>query len=167
MQAEKEFDLIQFTRFLDRENISYLLIGRWAVILHGAPLMTADFDFWVHPENKKKLLRLLADHGYEVPPESSWKQPLLSIYAGADKIDLFFVKKMTNLEGEQLVFEHCLKRSDLKEDQRRRITLRIPSINDLIALKKMPRRSRSEKLKDSTDIRFLQAIKRGEHLSDA
>jgi hypothetical protein len=160
VKGEKEFDLVEFVRFLDRKKILYLLIGRWAVILHGAPLMTADYDFWIDSAGKETLLRLLEKEDYEVPPESQWKQPILTVYAGPEKIDFFFARKVTNREGERLEFSECWKRSDVKEDPRRSISLRVPSIDDLITLKKMPRKSREEEQKDATDVRFLKAIKR-------
>ena len=163
MKAGKEFDLIEFIQALEKEKIPYLLIGRWAVILHGAPLMTADYDFWISPSDRRRILHLLERMRYDLPPATAWKQPLLTVYCASEKIDLLFFKQITNREGQRLSFEQCSKRSDVKEDRRRRISVRIPSIDDLIALKKSTRSTPEDELKDATDIRFLEAIKRGKH----
>jgi hypothetical protein len=59
MKNGKEFDLLRFVRTLNRKEIPYLLIGRWAVILHGAPLMTVDYDFWIPGDFRKQVLMYL------------------------------------------------------------------------------------------------------------
>ena len=114
MKREREFDLLRFVGILEREEIQYLLIGRWAVILHGAPLMTADYDFWIPGKFREKVLKHLDKSGYEVPPKSEWKKPILAVFSGPDKIDFLFFKKITNREGQVLDFQDCYKRADLK-----------------------------------------------------
>jgi hypothetical protein len=165
MKNGKEFDLLRFVRTLNRKEIPYLLIGRWAVILHGAPLMTVDYDFWIPGDFRKQVLMYLEQSGYEVPAVEDWDKPITTVYAGPDKIDFLFFKKMTNREGQVLTFVDCFRRADLKEDRPKRIAIRIPSIDDLIALKKMRRSTTEKEIQDSTDIRYLESIKRGKHLS--
>jgi hypothetical protein len=162
MKKEREFEFIDFIRLLDKEQIRYLLIGRWAVILHGAPLMTADYDFWVDADSKEKLLRRLQKLEYETPAKTQWKRPILSVFAGVDKIDFFFFRKVTNAEGQSLSFEECWKRAVIKEDAAKGISIRVPSIDDLILLKRMPRSSTDEENKDRADLRYLQQIKKSQ-----
>jgi hypothetical protein len=159
MKRPKQFDLQEFLKLLEKNDISYLLIGRWAVILHGAPLMTADYDFWIDPSCRQKLLRLLEKEGFEVPNRSFWKQPILSIFAGFEKIDFFFDRKITNQEGQILIYEEVRKRADVKEDKKQGLLVVIPSIDDLIALKKIKRSTLEEQAKDEVDIRTLRRIK--------
>src|SRR5438105_3170265 len=48
-----------FLKALRQEGIECILIGAMAAIEQGAPLMTVDYDFWVHlPE--RRYVRLLA-----------------------------------------------------------------------------------------------------------
>jgi len=159
MKADRDFDLIEFVRRLEKDKISYMLIGRWAVILYGAPLMTADFDFWISPNDKMKVLQYLDSEGYEVPPKEEWHNPLITVYSGADKIDLMFFRQITNRELLRIRFDDCLMRSTLHEDKKSNFKVRVPSIDDLISLKKIDRKSEQEKIKDQTDIRILEALK--------
>lgn len=121
--------------------------------------MTADYDFWIDPAKKLDLLRMLERQKLEVPPEDQWNRPIASVYSGPDKIDLFFFKQVTNRDGQKLRFADCVKRSEAKKDEMSGFSIRIPAIDDLIALKRMPRDSVEEELKDATDIRFLKALK--------
>lgn len=159
MKADKDFDLLEFVRRLEKDKISYMLIGRWAVILYGAPLMTADFDFWISPDNKMQVLQYLESEGYEVPPKEEWDKPLTTVYSGADKIDLMFFRQITNRELQRIRFDDCLARSVLHEDKKSNFKVRVPSIDDLISLKKIERKSEQERIKDQADIRILQALK--------
>jgi hypothetical protein len=159
MKADKDFDFLEFVRRLERDKTSYMLIGRWAVILYGAPLMTADYDFWISSHDRAKVLDYLESEGYELPPKEEWEKPLITAYRGPDKIDLMFLKQITNRELQRIRFDDCLARSVLHEDKKSNFKIRVPSIDDLIALKKIERKSEQEKFKDQTDIRILQALK--------
>ena len=160
MKAEPEFDLRRFVKDLQSRGMPYLLIGRWAVILHGAPLMTADYDFWISPGHRERLLALLERQGFEVPARSRWNRPLLTVYRGADKIDLQSHSAVTNEEGRRVEFKDCLARAETRFDASGAFSIRVPCIGDLIALKKVRRSNPQDALKDSTDVRFLEAIRR-------
>lgn len=160
MRREKEFDLVDFVRLLEAKDISYLLIGRWAVILHGAPLMTADYDFWISPDMKMDFLEFLEEEDYELPPRSRWRKPIVNVYCGVEKIDLFFFRQIVNRENQRLTFLDCRKRSEVKKDPKTGFSVRLPSLEDLIVLKKIPRKRQEDILKDATDIRFLEACKK-------
>ena len=56
-------DVVGLCRSLNRESVRYLLIGGWAVILHGAARTTKDIDLLVDPspENVQAIRRALAD----------------------------------------------------------------------------------------------------------
>jgi hypothetical protein len=159
MKADKDFDLIEFVRRLEKDKISYMLIGRWAIILYGAPLMTADFDFWISPEDKMKVLSYLEAEEYEMPPEQEWEKAFITVYRGADKIDLMFFRQITNRELQRIRFDDCLMRSVLHEDRKSNFRVRVPSIDDLILLKKIERKSEQERIKDQVDIRILESLR--------
>ena len=46
-----EFDVIEFFRRIGESGARALLIGRRALVALGLPVLTADYDFWVHPED--------------------------------------------------------------------------------------------------------------------
>jgi hypothetical protein len=74
---------------------------------------------------------------------------------GFHKHDLFFHKGSSTIENERIEFEECYKNAILVEDPTRNIFFRVPSIDDLIRLKKI----RPPNVKDEQDIEYLLKIK--------
>lgn len=54
-------DSRDFLELLNSHDVRYVIVGGWAVALHGHPRYTGDIDFFVEcsPENAEKLLRVL------------------------------------------------------------------------------------------------------------
>jgi len=67
------------------------------------------------------------------------------------KYDLSFQRSVRNIEDETIEFEECYRNSIIKEDSMEDISFRIPSIDDLIRLKKI----RKPNAKDQQDIEYL------------
>lgn len=42
----------EFLRYLTEERVEYLVVGGWAVALHGYPRFTADIDFWIRRDER-------------------------------------------------------------------------------------------------------------------
>lgn len=160
MKAEPEFDLLRFTADLERARVRYLLIGRWAVAYYGSPVVTADHDFWIHPADRKKVLALIEAAGGELPTESERTRPLATLYVGSDRIDLFSLRRIGNREGEVLEFETVYGRSRRIRDLKTEVDIRLPSIDDLIALKKFDSPDPLKHARNLEDIRFLETLKR-------
>lgn len=159
-----QFDLIDFLRQVHRRNMKCLLIGRWAVAQHGAPVVTSDYDFWVDPADRVRLFRLLeVTFDAELPDETEWNQPLVAAYVGPDKIDCFSARKIVNEEGQELVFDEVYARSAVKKDPAEKLEFRIPAIDDLIALKKFAHQDPVKHARNLEDIRYLLTLakKRG------
>lgn len=155
MEPEKEVKLIDLLREFNRQNIRYLIIGRRAVILYGGPVLTADNDLWIHPADKRKTLSLLLEKfGFELSHPPDTKRPIVTGFSGMKKYDLFFQRSVRNMEGETIEFEECYKNSTTKRDVD--LSFRIPSIDDLIRLKKI----RKPNVKDEQDIEYLLKAKR-------
>jgi len=155
MEPEKEVNFIKLLREFNRQNIRYLIIGRRAVILYGGPVLTADNDLWIHPADKRKTLSLLLEKfGFELSHPPDTKKPIVTGFSGMKKYDLFFQKSVRNMEDEMIEFEECYKNSTTKQDVD--LSFRIPSIDDLIRLKKI----RKPNVKDEQDIEYLLKAKR-------
>jgi len=60
-------DFKEFIELLNKHNVRYLVVGGYAVAMHGHPHYTKDLDVWVDPtrDNAKKILRVLKDFGFE------------------------------------------------------------------------------------------------------
>ena len=156
MEPEKEVNFIDLLRELNRQKIRYLIIGRRAVILYGGPVLTADNDLWIHPADKKKTLSLLLEKfGFDLSYPPDTKKPIVTGFSGMKKYDLFFQKSVRNREEETIAFEECYENSIIKEDVGIRLSFRIPSIDDLIRLKKI----RKPNVKDEQDIEYLLKAK--------
>lgn len=58
-----------FLKLLSSHGVEYLLIGGYAVGLHGYPRGTADLDVWVamNPENAARIVSSLLDFGFGTP----------------------------------------------------------------------------------------------------
>jgi hypothetical protein len=156
MKQEKELKFFDLIRTFNHQKIRYLIIGRRAVILYGGPVLTADTDLWVHPEDKKRVLSLLLDKlGLEISHSPNTKKPIVSGFSGLKKFDFFFQKSVRNIEGETIEFEDCYQNSIIRKDPTENVNFRIPFIDDLIRLKKI----RKPNVKDEQDIEYLLKAK--------
>ena len=157
MEPEKEVSFFELIRELNRRKIRYLVIGRRAVILYGGPVLTGDTDLWIHPEDKRTALSLVLDQfGLELSDSPDTQKPIVSGFSGMKKFDFFFQKSAKNFEDQVIDFEECYENSVLKKDPKEGINFRIPSIDDLIRLKKI----RKPNIKDEQDIEYLLQAKR-------
>lgn len=50
--------ILCFLRLLQKEKIPFIAIGMFAARLHGAPVVTQDFDLWVRSIDSEILDRL-------------------------------------------------------------------------------------------------------------
>lgn len=59
-------DFKQFIGSLNESDVRYLVIGGYAVALHGHPRYTKDLDVWIGPgaENATKLVTALGEFGF-------------------------------------------------------------------------------------------------------
>lgn len=60
----KEF--IEFIELLNAHNVRYLVVGGYAVALHGHPRYTKDLDVWIElsPKNAENIINALEEFGF-------------------------------------------------------------------------------------------------------
>ncbi len=60
-------DWNELLKLLNSHRVKYLIVGGYAVALHGRPRYTKDLDVWVEasPINADALLRVLRDFGFD------------------------------------------------------------------------------------------------------
>ena len=156
MEPGKEVNFLEVLRELDTRNIRCLIIGRRAVILYGGPVLTADYDLWIHSTDKKRTLECLSeDLGFELSRPPDTRRPIVTCFSGMKKYDLFFHKRIKNNENETIEFDECYKNATVIEDDPEAVRFRIPCIDDLIRLKKI----RQPNVKDEQDIAYLLKAK--------
>ena len=64
IQLPHEFK--EFIALLNAEKVDYLLVGGWALALHGHPRYTGDIDIWIRPtlQNAEAIIRVLHRFGF-------------------------------------------------------------------------------------------------------
>lgn len=146
--VDKFFELIDE---LDRNDVEYILIGGFAVILYGLPRTTGDIDLVIKRDvdNIRKLRETLKklyaeDEIDEITAEELIKYPVIRF--GTDFG--FYIDLIVSL-GESFYFENI--DWTIKEVEGHRI--KIATAESLIKMKKDTRREI-----DNADIQFLQEI---------
>jgi hypothetical protein len=156
-EIENAFDPIELIRQFNNEGVRYILIGRQAVVQYGAPLFSFDYDFWIHPEDRAKVYEILESFGLSSKYTVNERKPLDSFVDDeGNKVDTFFTKTMEKASLDiSLKFDDVYASSVIKEDPKSDFYVRIPSIDDLIQLKKIG----EIRPKDKEDIEYLETIK--------
>jgi len=59
-------DFKEFAALLNARRVEYLIVGGYALAIHGHPRYTGDLDFWIghDPDNAAKVLDALAAFGF-------------------------------------------------------------------------------------------------------
>lgn len=153
MQAG-EFSDEDFFRAVAGSGARALLIGRRALILLGAPVMTSDYDLWIHFDDVEKLNAAFveADH---VPNRSPTEARLRGRYVleNGERVDVMLARSAPSPSGPHLDFDTAWQR-------RQTVTILdgltacLPSLDDLITTKRWGSRAR-----DLIDIQFLEALR--------
>ena len=144
-------DFKEFIQLLNDHDVRYLVVGGYAVALHGHPRYTKGMDIWLWLEasNAAKAVRMLDDFGFASlgPSEADFLEPQQVIQLGypPSRIDL-----TTSLTG--MNFETCYpKRLDVEVDGVRL------SVIDVESLKQ--NRRATGRLQDLADVEALGWIK--------
>lgn len=61
-----EQDFIDFVQLLNDHQVKYMVVGAYALSVHGRPRHTGDLDIWIKPdaENAGKMVRVIAEFGF-------------------------------------------------------------------------------------------------------
>jgi len=143
-------DFRDFINALNDQQVKYLLVGGYAVILHGYARTTGDLDIWVEQTslNYSHLRNAFDQFGmsvFEMTEENFLSHPEWEVFTFGEPpvaIDL-----MTKVKG--LEFESCYQQSVLFEEGEFKI--RTLDINNLILSKKITGRP-----KDLNDLENIQ-----------
>jgi predicted nucleotidyltransferase len=126
-------DYLDLLSAFSRHGVEYLLVGAYAMAVHGQPRATMDIDLWVRsaPENAQRIVAALAEFG--APSEACDPRPyqvpgtVIQIGVAPRRIDL-----LTRIDGVE--FDSACARAIGVEVN----GLRVPTIglDDLIANKR-------------------------------
>jgi len=103
-------DFNEFLRLLNANRVDYLLVGGYAVGLHGYPRATVDLDVWVRAtrDNAERVLLALRSFGFDLPAlePSLFTDPRSIVRFG---VPPFRIEVMTSIDGVE--FEACRARA--------------------------------------------------------
>lgn len=147
---------LQFLKSIHEKGVRYLLIGRQAVIAYGGPVQSMDYDIYIDgsADNLNKLLTIAKD--FDLLPNISMEQMKKHYKFRLENdfiVDVFKAKKISAGKEIHATFEELFERKKVLKGEEG-LALNLPSINDLILLKKL----RSSP-KDLQDIEYLKALK--------
>lgn len=144
-------DFLDFLELLDKHKVDYLLVGGYAVILHGYGRSTGDLDLWINKttQNYHRLQRVYNDFGapiFSIQDFESEKFDVWSIGVEPRKIEI-----LTNVSG--LNFDKSSKKCRNLELE----NFKVPYIDfeDLIKNK-----TETGRYKDLSDIEQLNKLKK-------
>jgi hypothetical protein len=125
------------------------------MILLGAPVMTADYDVWVHIDDIDKLNQAFVplDH---VPNKTRDEARRTGRYVleNGERVDVMVARAASTKDGDSLDFETAWgRRSEVEVLPGVRVAM--PSLDDLVTTKRWGSRP-----KDLLDIQFLEGLRR-------
>lgn len=145
----------EFFRVLQGSAARVLLIGRRALVLLGAPVLTADYDLWVHADDVEPLNSAFEAAGhYANRTPSEARRAGRYVIENGERIDVIVARGASTPEGGQLTFDGMWERRQAVA-LLPGLTVHLPSVDDLIATKRLGARP-----KDLVDIEWLEALRR-------
>jgi predicted nucleotidyltransferase len=141
-----------FIKILNEYKVRYLLIGGYAVNLHGYSRYTGDLDIWADPskENSGKLISVIDKFGFDT-----------EILKGKDLTnespiklteDILKIEILPSIVGG-FTFDEAYERSIAMNIDN--LVFRLISFQDLISNKE-----KSMRMKDATDVYYLKEVKK-------
>jgi hypothetical protein len=150
-----EFDEAEFFRAIAASGVRALLIGRRALVALGVPVLTADYDFWLHIEDIAAFNAAVEAHGLfpsRTPEEARGRGRY--VLENDERVDVLVARSVPTVDGVRVEFDGVWnRRRDLQVAPG--VVLPVPALDDLILTKRFGGRP-----KDLEDIRLLEALRR-------
>lgn len=144
-------DFRDFIKALNHNEVRYILVGGFSVILHGYSRTTGDMDIWVErtSENYQRIRKAFTEFGmpvFDMTEENFLLHPNWDVYTfGVPPVAIDVMVKVKGLD-----FKTCFESAVLFEDGD--IEIRTIHKNNLIEAKK-----NSGRPKDMNDLENLQS----------
>lgn len=94
-------DFLDFLELLKIHDVNYLLVGGYAVILHGYGRSTGDLDLWIDQtsENYNKLRKVYLDFGAPIFSEEEFNSEKIDVWSiGVEPRKIEILTKVTGLK---------------------------------------------------------------------
>jgi hypothetical protein len=152
-----EFDEAEFFRAIAGSGARALLIGRRALVALGLPVLTADYDFWLHIEDIAVFNTAVEPQGLapsRTPDEARGRGRY--VLENAERVDVLVARSVPTVDGVRVAFDEIWTRR-LGLEIAPGVTIAVPALDDLILTKRFGGRP-----KDLEDIRLLETLRREE-----
>ena len=149
-----DFDEDGFFRAIATSGVRSLLIGRRALIALGLPVLTQDYDLWIHIDDIDRLNQAVAplDLTPNRTEEAARRVGRYSLQNGMT-VDVLVARAVPTIGGERVHFDDVWARR-VSIDTGAGTSVELPGLDDLIATKRFAARP-----KDAEDVRLLLRIK--------
>jgi hypothetical protein len=150
-----EFDEAEFFRGIAASGARALLIGRRALVALGIPVLTADYDFWLHIDDIAAFNEAVESQGL-LPTRTPDEARGRGRYAleNDERVDVLVARAVPTVDGIRVAFDDVWARRRTLEVAPG-AAVAVPTLDDLILTKRFGGRP-----KDIEDIRLLEALRR-------
>ena len=143
---------------LQREGVEFMLVGGYAVALHGWPRMTFDIDFWIlaNPQNAAAVVRALKAFGAPLMDltEEDFYRPGMVFQIGTEPQRIDILSAVSGVSYEDAVMRALKMEVD-------GLSLKVISLDDLILNKRAS--GRPKDIVDALTLEKLKEKKRGQN----
>ena len=150
-----DFDEGEFFRGIAASGARALLIGRRALVALGIPVLTADYDFWLHIDDIAAFNGAVESQGL-LPTRTPDEARGRGRYAleNDERVDVLVARTVPTVDGIRVAFDDVWARRRTLEVAPG-AAVAVPTLDDLILTKRFGGRP-----KDIEDIRLLEALRR-------
>ena len=152
------FEETLFFSAIAASAVRALLIGRRALIALGLPLLTRDYDFWIHGDDIAAFNAAIS--GLDLFPNHSPDEARARgryVLENDEKVDVIVAQTVYTVDSVRVTFDDVWARRRIIEVTPG-VPAAIPSLDDLILTKRFGARP-----KDAEDIRMLEVLRSQEH----
>jgi hypothetical protein len=149
-----EFDETEFFRAIQDSEVRALLIGRRALVALGVPVLTADYDFWIHIEDIARFNEAVEPMELmptRTPDEARGRGRY--VLENDERVDVLVARSVPTTDGVRVAFDDLWERRRLLAVGPD-VEVAVPTLDDLILTKQFASRP-----KDLEDIRLLEALR--------
>jgi hypothetical protein len=152
---ESDFDEAEFFRAIAASGARALLIGRRALVALGIPVLTADYDFWIHIDDIAVFNAAVEPQGLfptRAPDEARGRGRY--VLENDERVDVLVARTVPTVDGVRVAFDEVWPRRHAFEVAGG-VRIAVPALDDLILTKRFGGRP-----KDLEDIRLLEALRK-------
>ena len=102
-------DFLEFLELLEKHKVEFLLVGGYAVILHGYGRSTGDLDLWINQtsDNYNRLKKVYEDFGAPIFSKEDFENERLDVWSiGVEPRKIEILTKVSGLAFNES-FKNC------------------------------------------------------------